>query len=42
MGTGGADCEEIVAAAYEKHGFFADLPRHHAPIGKAIDRNALC
>ncbi len=42
MGTGGADREEVVAAAHEKHGFFADLPRHHAPIGKAIDRNASC
>jgi hypothetical protein len=41
MGTGGTDCEEIVAASPEKHGFFADMPRHHAPIGKAIDRNAL-
>jgi hypothetical protein len=41
MATGGADCEEIVAAPHEQHGFFADVPRQHAPVGKAIDRNAL-
>ena len=41
MGTGGADCEEIVATPHEQHGFFADVPRQHAPVGKAVDRNAL-
>jgi hypothetical protein len=42
MGTGGADREEIVAASHHKHGFFADMPPHHTPIGKVIDCNALC
>jgi len=41
MGTGGTDREEIVAALHEQHGFCADVPRRHASVGKAIDRNAL-
>jgi hypothetical protein len=41
MATGGADREEIVAASHEKDRFVADMPRHHAPIGKVFGRNAL-
>src|SRR5262249_5559676 len=41
VGTSGAHCEEIVAAPHDKHGFFADMPRQHDAVGKAIDRNAL-
>ncbi len=41
MGTGGTDREEIVAAPHDKHRFFADMPRQHAAVGKAIDRNPL-
>src|SRR5258708_39245857 len=41
MGTGGADRKEIIAALHEQHDLFSNVARQHAPVGKAIDRNAL-
>jgi hypothetical protein len=41
MGAGGADRKEIIAALHKQHGLFANVARQHAPVGKAIDWNAL-
>lgn len=41
MGTGGADRKEVIAALHQQHDLFSNVARQHAPVGKAIDRNAL-
>src|SRR5262249_5859190 len=42
MAAGGAEREEVLAPAGEKHGFVADVSLQHLSIGDRVDRDPRC